>query len=106
MIHRSSTDRVFHAVADPTRRSILELLTQGQLSAGELAARLPVSLTAVGQHIRILEESGLVRTAKAGRVRTCELVRDGFAPAADWIAERRTAWTRSVVRRNDDFGED
>jgi DNA-binding transcriptional ArsR family regulator len=106
MVQHSTADRVFHALADPTRRAILELLTGGPLSASEIAARLPVSLTAVGQHLRVLEESGLVRTSKTGRVRTCEIHREGFAPAADWIQERRTVWTRRVEPRADDFGED
>ena len=97
---------MFHAVGDPTRRSILEFLTEGELSVGEIAGRLPVSLTAVGQHLRILEESGLVRTTKSGRVRTCELLREGFAPAMDWIEGRRTVWSRRMVARSNDFGED
>jgi DNA-binding transcriptional ArsR family regulator len=107
MIQRSATDQVFHAVSDPTRRSILEFLTEGPLSAGELAERLPVSLTAVGQHLRILEQADLVRTTKSGRVRTCELRREGLRPVADWVEERRTTWTRRVGPRvSHDFGED
>ena len=107
MLHRSTTDLVFHAVSDPTRRSILEFLTQGPLSAGEIADRLPVSLTAVGQHLRILEEADLVTTTKSGRVRTCELRREGLQPLADWVEERRTTWTRRVEPRvSHDFGED
>src|SRR5215203_1431466 len=100
MLQRSMTDRVFHAVSDPTRRSILELLTQGQLSAGEIADRLPVSLTAVGQHLRILEEADLIRTTKNGRVRTCELRREGLRPVADWVEERRTTWTQRPESRS------
>ena len=106
MLQRSWTDRVFHAVGDPTRRSILEYLTEGELSAGEIAARLPISLTAVGQHLRILEESGLIRTTKSGRVRTCEILREGLDPAADWIEGRRSVWSRRIVQRSNDFGED
>ena len=107
MLQRYSTDQAFHAVSDPTRRSILEFLTEGPLSAGEIAGRLPVSLTAVGQHLRILEEADLIRTAKNGRVRTCELHREGFRPVADWVEERRTTWTRRVEPRvSHDFGED
>jgi DNA-binding transcriptional ArsR family regulator len=107
MLQRSGTDRVFHAVSDPTRRAILEFLTQGPLSAGEIAARLPVSLTAVGQHLRILEDADLIRTSKNGRIRTCELWREGLGPVADWVEERRTTWTRRVEPRvSHDFGED
>jgi len=102
MIQRSPTDQVFHAVSDPTRRAILEFLTQGPLSAGEIAA-----LTAVGQHLRILEEADLIRTTKNGRVRTCELRREGLRPVGDWVEERQTPWTRRAEPRvSHDFGED
>lgn len=94
-------------MSDPTRRAILEFLTEGPLSAGEIAGRLPVSLTAVGQHLRVLEDADLIRTTKTGRVRTCELHREGLRPVAEWVEERRTTWTRRVEPRvSHDFGED
>ncbi len=94
MLQRTATDRVFHALGDSTRRSILELLTGGPLSASEIAARLPVSLTAVGQHLHVLEESELIRTTKVGRVRSCELRTEGLVPISEWIAARTNRWER------------
>ena len=66
-------DRVFHALGDPTRRAIVERLSEGPLSVSRLATPLGITLTAVVQHLRVLEESGLVHTEKVGRVRTCRL---------------------------------
>lgn len=83
-------ERVLRALADPTRRVIVERLTDGPLSVSALAAPLGVTLTAVAQHLQLLEEAGLVRTEKTGRVRSCRLEPGGFAVLERWLAERRS----------------
>lgn len=90
--------RVLHALGDETRRRIVELLSEKPSSVSELAAPLSVSLTAVAQHLQILEESGLVRTEKAGRVRTCQLETAGLTVLEKWIRERRPVWERRLDR--------
>jgi len=85
-----SVERVLRALADPTRRVIIERLTNGPLSVSALASPLGVTLTAVAQHLQLLEESGLVRTEKTGRVRSCRLEPEGFAVLERWLAERRS----------------
>ena len=82
-------NRVFHALGDPTRRAIVQQLSRGPLSVSRLALPLAITLAAVVQHLQILEESGLVRTEKAGRVRTCRLEPGGLTVAEKWIAERK-----------------
>jgi DNA-binding transcriptional ArsR family regulator len=94
-------DRVFQALADPGRRLMLERLGQGPASVSELGRPLTMSLAAVVQHVQILEASGLVRTQKLGRTRTCTLNPVVMRSAEDWIAERRTL----VERRLDRLGE-
>jgi DNA-binding transcriptional ArsR family regulator len=94
-------DRVFHALADPGRRLMLERLDQGPASVSELGKPLSMSLAAVVQHVQILEASGLVRTQKVGRTRTCSLNPVTLRSAERWISERRTL----VERRLDRLGE-
>ena len=94
-------DRVFHALADPGRRLMLERLGQGPTSVSELAKPLSMSLAAVLQHVQVLETSGLVRTQKTGRTRTCSLNPATLRSAERWISERRTF----VERRLDRLGE-
>jgi DNA-binding transcriptional ArsR family regulator len=94
-------DRVFHALADPTRRSIVERLSRGSAPVSELAVPLPMSLPGVLQHLQVLEESGLVRSEKIGRVRTCRIEIAALQPAERWIEQRRAEW----VRRLDRLGE-
>jgi DNA-binding transcriptional ArsR family regulator len=94
-------DRVFHAIADPGRRRMLERLSQGPASVSELGRPLTMSLAAVLQHVQILEASGLVRSRKLGRTRTCSLNTEALRSAERWISERR----RSVERRLDRLGE-
>lgn len=84
--------RVFHALGDDTRRAILERLTRGPSSASQLAPALAVTLAAVVQHLNVLEQSGLIRSEKSGRTRTCRLHPAGFEAAEHWIAARRSAW--------------
>ena len=83
-------DRVFHALGDPTRRAIMENLSQGPISVSRLATPLDMSLAAVVQHLQVLEECGLVRTEKLGRVRTCGIEPAGLSVAEKWIGERRS----------------
>jgi DNA-binding transcriptional ArsR family regulator len=96
---------VFHALGDPTRRLILETLTAGPISVSRLAAPLKMTLAAVVQHLQLLEESGLVRTEKSGRVRTCSLDPAGFALAQQWIADRRSPWEKRLDRLGDLLAE-
>src|SRR4051794_5028981 len=91
-------DRVFHALGDPTRRSILVQLSQGPASVSKLAGPLALTVAAIVQHLQVLEESGLVVTEKAGRVRTCRIDPGGLAIAQNWIGERRTLWERRLDR--------
>ena len=88
---RASVGRVFHALGDPTRRAIIEKLSEGPISVSRLAKPLDVTLAAVVQHLQVLEKSGLVRSEKAGRVRTCRLEPGGFTVAEQWIQDRRFA---------------
>jgi DNA-binding transcriptional ArsR family regulator len=94
-------DRVFHALADPGRRRMLERLGQGPASVSELGKPLAISLAAVLQHVQILEASGLVQSRKLGRTRTCSLNAETLRSAERWISERRTF----VERRLDRLGE-
>jgi DNA-binding transcriptional ArsR family regulator len=93
-----NVDDVFHALGDPTRRAILERLSQGAISVSRLAEPLDITLAAVVQHLQILEESGLVRTEKTGRIRTCQIEPAGLSVAARWIGERRSIWERRLDR--------
>ncbi|MFC0545382.1 ArsR/SmtB family transcription factor [Kutzneria chonburiensis] len=94
-------DRVFQALADPTRRTLVDRLTRGPASVSELAEPLPITLAAVVQHLQVLEACGLVRTEKVGRVRTCQIDPAGLRAAEDWLHERRTAWERKLDRLAD-----
>jgi DNA-binding transcriptional ArsR family regulator len=91
-------DRVFSALADPTRRSMLERLSRRPATVSELAEPLSMSLAGVVQHVQVLEASGLVRSEKVGRVRTCSLQPAAMQPVERWIAERKTSWERSFDR--------
>ena len=91
-------DRVFVALADPTRRGIVRHLGQGPTSVGELASEVPMTLPSFMKHIRMLESSGLIRTAKSGRVRTCVLNRECLAVIDDWLAEQRRIWEERTDR--------
>src|SRR5215210_6713223 len=95
---RESVDRVFHALADPNRRVIVERLSRGPASVSELARPLPMSLPAVVQHLQVLEASGLVRSEKTGRVRTCRIEPAALRPVEHWISARRSSWERRLDR--------
>lgn len=94
--HQSGLDQVFHALADPTRRALIERLGRGPASVSQLAEPLSMSLAGVVQHLQVLEESGVVKTAKVGRVRTCELHPAGLSAAEKWIHDRRALWERRL----------
>src|SRR5436190_1450678 len=98
MLNRSGLDDVFHALADPARRGMLERLSRGPATVSELAAPLPMSLPAVVQHLQVLEASGLVRSEKIGRVRTCRIEPQALSPAERWINQRRAGWERRLDR--------
>jgi DNA-binding transcriptional ArsR family regulator len=96
--HSRELESIFQALADPTRRALLERLTTGPASVSALAAPFSISLPAVLQHLQVLEASGLVRTEKVGRVRTCQLEPRTLRLAEQWISERRTTWERRLDR--------
>jgi DNA-binding transcriptional ArsR family regulator len=98
-------DRVFHALGDPTRRAIVERLSVGAMSASRLAIPLDMTVAAVVQHLQILEKSGLVRTTKVGRVRTCRIEPSGLSVAERWIEDRRSLWEKRFDRLGDLLGE-
>ena len=100
------TDRLFHALGDPTRRSILDRLVERHMSVSRLAEPLGVTLTAVTQHLQILEEVGLVHTEKLGRVRTCRIEAAGFRALEQWIRDHRTAWERKLDRLGEVLAEE
>src|SRR5260370_41549250 len=102
---KPSVDGVFHALGDPTRRAIMEKLSQGPISVWRLAEPLDITLAAVVQHLQVLEESGLVQTEKVGRVRTCRIEPAGFSVAAQWISDRRSIWERRLDRLGDLLAE-
>ena len=89
---QASVDSVFRALADPTRRAIINQLSGRQASVSELAKPLSMSLAAVVQHIQVLEECGVIRTQKAGRVRTCQVEPGSLALVEQWLAGCRNMW--------------
>jgi DNA-binding transcriptional ArsR family regulator len=98
MLNRQTTplDDAFRALADPTRRAIVEQLSRGHASVSDLAAPLPMSLPAVHQHLQVLAASGLVTWEKRGRVRWCRLESRRLRAVEDWILGRRVAWERRL----------
>lgn len=97
----SALDRTFQALADATRRSMLRRLSRGPLSVSELARPLEMSLPAVLQHLALLESSGLVRSSKRGRVRTCRIEPRALAHAERWLGQRRLEWEQRLDRLGD-----
>jgi DNA-binding transcriptional ArsR family regulator len=96
---------VFAALADPSRRLMVERLTSGPASVSELARPLEMSLAAVVQHVQVLEASGLVRSEKVGRVRTCTIEPTVLRTAEQWFSERRTRWEHRLDRLGDLLAE-
>ncbi|MEV4349207.1 metalloregulator ArsR/SmtB family transcription factor [Actinoplanes sp. NPDC049596] len=91
-------DDVFVALADPTRRGVIRRLGEGPATVGELAGAYPMTLPSFMKHVRTLESAGLIRTTKAGRVRTCVLDRERLAVVEDWLAEQRDVWEQRTDR--------
>ena len=91
-------DRLFHALADPARRAIVERLSRGPAPVSELARPLPMSLPSAMQHLGVLETAGLVRSEKVGRVRTCAIEPQALSQAEQWISARRTEWEHRLNR--------
>lgn len=89
---------MFHALADPTRRAVVAQLTRGPASVSELARPLAMTLPSVVQHLQVLEASGLVRSEKRGRVRTCRIAPESLRAAEHWLAEQRAVWEGRVDR--------
>ncbi len=97
----NNLDSTFQALADPTRRAIVARLTSGPASVSELARPFPMSLPAIVQHIAVLQASGLIRSDKVGRVRTCRIEPKVLGQAEQWIAGRRQEWERRLDRLGD-----
>jgi DNA-binding transcriptional ArsR family regulator len=98
---RAPLDQVFRALADPTRRAMVERLVRGPATVGELARPLAMSLPAVLQHLQVLQDGGLVRTEKVGRTRTCHLEHEALRSAEGWLHRRRTDWETRLDRLDD-----
>jgi DNA-binding transcriptional ArsR family regulator len=99
MLNQEETlDAMFQALADPTRRRMVERLTTGSASVSELAAPFSMSLPAIVQHLKVLEDSGLVKTEKVGRVRTCTIDTGALSMAEKWINDRRIGWEKRLDR--------
>jgi len=104
-VAEGDVDLLFHALADPSRRAMVERLTRGPASVSELARPLAMSMPAVVQHLHVLERSGLVHSEKVGRVRTCTVEPAALRTAEGWIAERRTAWEQRLDRLGEYLAE-
>jgi DNA-binding transcriptional ArsR family regulator len=98
-------DPIFHALGDPARRAMVERLSRGPASVSELARPLEMSLSAVMQHLQVLEASGLVASAKVGRVRTCRIEPQALSRAEQWLNERRQSWERGLDRLGEFLAE-
>jgi DNA-binding transcriptional ArsR family regulator len=104
--YQTPLDLVFHALTDPARRAMVERLSRSPASVSELARPLAMSLPAVMQHLDVLEASGLVRSEKIGRVRTCRVEDTALKAAEDWIAKRRAVWEQRFDRLADYLAEE
>jgi DNA-binding transcriptional ArsR family regulator len=98
MVQLAATDDVFHALANPTRRKVLERLSVGPATVSELAARFEMQLPSFVQHLSVLEQSRLVKSKKRGRVRTYEIVPARLKVAEDWLTARRLLWEARLDR--------
>jgi DNA-binding transcriptional ArsR family regulator len=102
MLNQSADlDRLFHALADPARRAIVERLSRGPAPVSELARPLPMSLPSAMQHLGVLAAAGLVRSEKVGRVRTCAIEPRALSQAVQWINARRVEWEHRLDRLGD-----
>jgi DNA-binding transcriptional ArsR family regulator len=107
MLNQSADlDRAFHALADPSRRLIVERLARGPASVSELAQPLSMSLPAVMQHLQVLEACSLVASEKVGRVRTCRIEPEMMRRVEGWVSRQRTTWERRLDRLGGYLTED
>ena len=98
MVHSAAVDTVFHALANPTRRRVLERLSAGPATVSQLAAPFDMQLPSFVQHLSMLEQSRLVRSKKRGRVRTYEIATERFKVVEDWLTARRQLWEARLDR--------
>ena len=98
MVQAAVADDVFYALANSTRRQVLEVLSAGPATVSELAAPFDMKLPSFVQHLSVLEQSRLVKSKKSGRVRTYEIVPDRFKVAEDWLSARRRMWEERFDR--------
>ncbi|MDB5076046.1 MAG: transcriptional regulator [Chloroflexi bacterium] len=103
--HYAPLDQMFQALSDPSRRAMVERLSRGPASVSELAKPLAMSLPAVVQHLQVLEDSGIVRSTKIGRVRMCRLEPEALRTAEQWISERREVWEHRLDRLGEYLAE-
>ncbi len=94
----SKIDLILHALGDPTRRAMVESLSHGPMSVSKLAEPLDVTLTAVGQHLKVLKKAALVKSQKSGRVRICMLDPAGFALLREWSDDQRSVLEKKLDR--------
>ncbi len=106
MLQYQDLDLTFQALADPTRRTMVERLVAGPASVSELAEPHAVTLSAIGQHLQLLEASGLVRSSKTGRVRSVELVPGALARAESWFTKHRARWEKRLDRLGELLAEE
>src|SRR4051812_12129268 len=104
-VDREPVDQVLQALADPSRRLIVERLIRSPASVSELAQPLPMSLPAVVQHLQVLEASGLVVSEKVGRVRTCRVEPAALRPVERWVIAQRSTWERRLDRLGEYLAE-
>lgn len=97
----TAIDKVFRALSDPTRRRVLERLGRSPASVGELAEPFKMALPSFVQHLDVLEKCGLVRSTKAGRVRTYQLAPKQLKLAEDWLSRQRALWERRLDQLDD-----
>ena len=99
--HDTQLSDLFHALADPTRRQMLTRLAEGPAPVSELAGPTGLRLPTVMRHLSVLEDAGLIATAKDGRVRTCAIVPEALTPMQAWLAEQRSIWEARLDRLDD-----
>ena len=92
----AALDRTFHALSDTSRRAMIDRLHAGPLSVSDLAAPFDMAMPSVMKHLAVLEDAGLVRSAKEGRVRTYLMTQDALTPVERWVTSRRAMWSRNL----------
>ncbi|API52736.1 helix-turn-helix transcriptional regulator [Rhizobium leguminosarum] len=96
--HSTPLDLAFHALSDPTRRAVVSRLVDGELPVSALAEPFDMALPSFAQHLKVLEDCGLIASEKRGRSRWCRLVQARFDEAADWMVSERRRWTERLDR--------